>query len=315
MSRKIFTLLGLAVTLTLQASEVKTPRPLQCEHLPNAFLVTDDILSGGTPNGEEGFTELEKIGVKTVISVDGSTPEIDSARQHGIRYVHLPHGYDGIPDLHARTLAKAVRELPGPIYIHCHHGKHRSPASTAVACIGAGLISVREGLQFLNLAGTSQRYVGLYAAVNRATNYPAELLEQMEVTFPELAQITPLARAMVNLEAQFNNLASIGPAHFKQRTNRSETDPAHEAPMLPAHEALMLKEHFAEIMRTAPAEESFEEYRKIIRNSHQLVSQLESHLYRHQFNEATKSELTKTLSSLKRDCRRCHAAYRDRAGG
>ncbi len=34
-----------------------------------------------------------------------------------------------------RKTAKAVRDLPGKIYIHCHHGKHRSAAAAATACV------------------------------------------------------------------------------------------------------------------------------------------------------------------------------------
>ena len=41
-------------------------------------------------------------------------------------------------------IATAVQTLPGPIYIHCHHGKHRSPAASAAACVGAGLIEPAE---------------------------------------------------------------------------------------------------------------------------------------------------------------------------
>ena len=88
---------------------------------------------------------------------------------YGLRYVHLPHGYDGIDQRRARELAKAVRDLPGPIYIHCHHGKHRSPAAAAVACVGAGLLKPDRSLCVLNTAGTSTNYRGLYQAGPRCS--------------------------------------------------------------------------------------------------------------------------------------------------
>ena len=36
------------------------------------------------------------------------------AKKYGMRYVHLPHGYDGIPEERIAELAKAVRDLPQP---------------------------------------------------------------------------------------------------------------------------------------------------------------------------------------------------------
>ena len=32
----------------------------------------------------------------------------------------------------SRHLARAARTLPGPIFVHCHHGMHRGPAAAAV---------------------------------------------------------------------------------------------------------------------------------------------------------------------------------------
>ena len=105
--------------------------------LPNAYRLHPRVISGGQPEGEQAFARLKELGVKTVISVDGARPEVELARKYGLRYVHLPHGYDGVPDERASELAKAVRDLPGPVYIHCHHGKHRSPAAATVACVAA----------------------------------------------------------------------------------------------------------------------------------------------------------------------------------
>src|SRR5262245_58106552 len=116
------------------------PTKVAAAHLPNAYQIHAKVISGGLPEGDTAFQELADLGVKTIISVDGATPDIETAKKHGLRYVHLPHGYDGIPRSRANELAKAVRDLPGPIYIHCHHGKHRSPAAATVACVAAGLV-------------------------------------------------------------------------------------------------------------------------------------------------------------------------------
>ncbi len=115
------------------------------------------------------------MGVRSIVSVDGAKPDVEMARAYGMRYVHLPHGYDGIPPARAESLAKAVSELQGPIYIHCHHGRHRSPAAASVACVSAGLIAADQALDVLKLAGTSKNYIGLYSSVAQATRLDAHL--------------------------------------------------------------------------------------------------------------------------------------------
>jgi protein tyrosine phosphatase (PTP) superfamily phosphohydrolase (DUF442 family) len=99
--------------------------------LHNVFPITDKFYSGSCPEGEAGFGSLRALGVRTVISVDGARPDVELARKHGLRYVHLPIGYDGVPRQQALRIARAVRDLPGPVYLHCHHGKHRGPVTAS----------------------------------------------------------------------------------------------------------------------------------------------------------------------------------------
>jgi hypothetical protein len=97
-------------TATLQV-----PTKIAAEHLPNAYRVHERVISGGLPEEGAAFQELESLGVKTIISVDGARPDVALAKAHGMRYVHLPHGYDGVPNQRMLQLAKAVRELPGQV--------------------------------------------------------------------------------------------------------------------------------------------------------------------------------------------------------
>ena len=127
--------------------------------LPNLHRVTESVYSGGQPEGEFGFQKLSELGIETVISVDGAQPDVESAKKYGLKYVHLPHGYDGIEEEHAAKLAKAVQSF-GQVYIHCHHGHHRSPAAAAVACVGLDQITPGEGRELLEKAGTSPQYKG-----------------------------------------------------------------------------------------------------------------------------------------------------------
>src|SRR5262245_3837035 len=117
---------ALPLLLTPLVIQPAPPGPVKVEApgLPNVYRVTDRLYSGGSPVGDTGFASLQKLGIRTVISVDGVRPDVQRARKHGLRYIHLPIGYDGVPRAKALRLARAVRDLPGPVYLHCHHGKH-----------------------------------------------------------------------------------------------------------------------------------------------------------------------------------------------
>jgi hypothetical protein len=54
---------------------------------------------GSQPGGDASFAALAQQGFRTILSVDGAMPDVDAAARHGLRYVHVPIGYDGIdPD-------------------------------------------------------------------------------------------------------------------------------------------------------------------------------------------------------------------------
>lgn len=106
--------LALAATICTAAETNAAPLPsgvkrLNIPGVHNAFAIGTKLISGGTPETAEGFATLRTLGVKTIISVDGAPPDVEVARQHGIRYVHLPCGYDGISTNRQQLLAKAAR--------------------------------------------------------------------------------------------------------------------------------------------------------------------------------------------------------------
>jgi hypothetical protein len=82
-----------------------------------------------------------------------------------MRYVHLPFGYDGIPAGRVAELARAAATVEGPIFVHCHHGKHRGPAAVGVICLANGSMTVPQAEALLRSAGTSPDYPGLFGAV------------------------------------------------------------------------------------------------------------------------------------------------------
>lgn len=277
------------------------PQRIATDHLPNTVRVHPNVLSGGQPHGEAGFAELRDLGVRTVISVDGAKPDVAAAKEYGLRYVHLPHGYDGIPEERAIELAKAVRDLPGPIYIHCHHGKHRSPAATATACVVAGLIPAIDAHGVLELAGTGPNYRGLYASAENARPVDPQVLDRLKADFPETAELPAMAEAMVAIEHSFDRMQAVAAADWK-------TPPAHPD-VDPAHEALLLREQFTELLRTKDVWTRSESFSALLRESEEAGKQLEQAL--HAEGRVDPPTARAALDRVAANCAACHKAFRD----
>jgi protein tyrosine phosphatase (PTP) superfamily phosphohydrolase (DUF442 family) len=228
------------------AQDSAAPLPLlkkiPSESLPNALQLNARLISGGLPDGEEAFAQLRDLGVKTIISVDGATPDVATAEKHGLRYVHLPHGYDGISPERSLELAKAIRDLPGPIYLHCHHGKHRSPAASATACRALGWLDEQQATEVLQLAGTSPHYLGLFAAVRETKPLEPAQLDRLQVEFRPTVPLPEVAEAMVAMEQHFDRLEQLAAGDWQPLPRHPD--------LKPAHEALLLREQFTELLRT-----------------------------------------------------------------
>jgi hypothetical protein len=295
-----------APVLQEKQAELTGPVKLESKLLPNPIRVHEKVISGGLPESDAAFAELAALGVKTIISVDGAKPDVALAKKHGLRYVHLPHGYDGVPDDKALLLAKAVHDLPGQIYIHCHHGHHRSPAAAAVACIDAGLIPVSDGPKILEVAETSPNYRGLFESTKNSRPRTKEELAKVPADFPEIAKLPPMAQAMVQVEHAHDHLKALQ----ANKWQKLESQPA----LVPAHEALLLREHFTELLRTAEVKKQPEGFQKLMAESETAGHELEAALLAWEKQGRTgepPAKVTAALARVTKSCKDCHVKYRD----
>jgi protein tyrosine phosphatase (PTP) superfamily phosphohydrolase (DUF442 family) len=287
----------LIMTLLSLLSESPLPVRVEARSLPNLIRVTDQVYSGGLPDGDSGFEELRRLGIKTVISVDGAKPDIASAERSGLRYVHLPHGYDGIPTARAHEIARALRDLPTPIYIHCHHGKHRSPAAAGVGCVEAGLIDMAHAKALLRLAGTGKNYRGLHTAVDLARPVDHQTLDRADHSFPPVAEIPPLAARMVVMDQLFEQLDNLQKKSFPG-SREVENDPPHLA--------LLLQEEYMETARLEETARHPKAFRDLL-----AVGQEQARLIVEDLNANRSAEASRRLLTLKQNCAACHEQFRD----
>jgi len=289
-----------------QSLETFEPFKTNAKHLPNAIQIHSKVISGGQPEGEKGFRELKELGIKTIVSVDGAKPNVSLAKKYGLRTVHLPHGYDGIGLERSAELAKAVKDLDGPIYIHCHHGKHRSPTAAAVACVSAGFIEPKSALGILQLAGTNRNYRGLFESVANAKRMEDGVLEALQAEFPEVAKLPPMAEAMVELDRTHDHLKQFSNACWAQLPAHPDLDPAHEA--------LLLREHFTEMLRLEIVAKKPAAFGRLLRESEADAQSLEGSIrqWNRSVNTApTPANVVEPFDRITSNCTSCHRQFRD----
>ncbi|TWU39137.1 hypothetical protein Q31b_42210 [Novipirellula aureliae] len=281
------------------------PRTLNADFVPNPVQVHPKVISGGLPENADAFRKLSERGVKTIISVDGMKPDLAAAKQWGLRYIHLPHGYDGISEVRIRELAKAVRDLDGIVYIHCHHGKHRSPAAASAACVAAGLISPDDAATVLRIAQTNPGYRGLYESVAQTKPLDTKILDQMLPNFPEVARVAGIVEGMVALDQTHHHLKQIMAANWQTPADHPDLDPPHVA--------LLLREHFTELLRDESEDSQSVDFRRFLTESESAARDIEHLLagVRSEDAEETSSRLDHAMKAIEQNCKACHVAYRD----
>ncbi|MFO1064654.1 MAG: hypothetical protein U0892_12390 [Pirellulales bacterium] len=281
---------------TAQDFEIK---PLKTsDHLHNVWQLSPRILSGSEPMGDEAFRELAQLGVQTILSVDGLAPDVKGAAKYGLRYVHIPFGYDGIPEESRLALTRAARDIKGKIYVHCHHGKHRGPAGAAVLCRADDGRSREAAAKILKAAGTSSDYAGLYRDVAGYTVPPAD------AKLPPLQAVQSTktaAQEMAELDRDFDATKPLMTSLLKSPTE----DVA--AARAATEKMTLIHEHFLEFERRLPAGADADLKSQVGEAKKTTESMIEE-LKRTMINREVADGLWKKVES---SCARCHAAHRN----
>lgn len=261
--------------------------------LPENFTnVCNGVYTGSEPQGLVAFGALAELGVQTVVSVDGSPPDIEGCGAHGMRYVHIAFGYDGVPLGAQRSLARVLESAEAPFYIHCHHGRHRGPAAAAIVALIKGDFEHDDAEALLTRAGTSRDYAGLWRDVRE---FSIERLGSKP--FPalvEVAQRVPLVESMAAIDRLFDQLQLDAKGEWAEASASLEN-------------AVVLREEVRESRRLLDGSDEYPDgFYDAFEESEKLALTLEAHLRSSEFLEATVS-----LKALKKNCVQCHRNYRD----
>lgn len=293
---------------TAPISPAQTPPPTTATNAPidapgllNVVAYGPSVWSGSAPVGDAGFATLKAWGVQTVISVDGAAPDLTRASANGIRYVHLPIGYDGFDDARKLQLVRAVRDLPKPIYIHCHHGKHRSAGAAATIAVSLGWLTTEAALARMKISGTAPNYTGLYACTASASLLSATTIDQASPEFPSITRPNGLVDAMLTIDDTNDRLTAIEHAGWKVPTDHSD--------LVPVAEAAALADHLRLLAASPEIAARPTSFRDLLAKSQSIAQRLEDQLST--VPSGDPARLSADMQALQATCKECHASARN----
>jgi len=275
--------------------EIKLNRPQGETQLPQNFRsFGNEIYAGAEPDSLSDFVALKQRGVATIVSVDGAKPNLQLARRFGMNYVHIPIGYDGVNEDQSYSLVRVAREAKRPIYVHCHHGRHRGPTAAALICLEGGAVSVNRAQSLMNKSGVSKDYAGLWKSIS-AFESPSDGV-QLPVLF-ETYPLDDLVSTMAKMDRILDGL--------KQSEAIGWQTPQHDPDQNPAQMALLIREWFHELARN-PQEGHAVSMLEQLHNAEKISRDLE-----HALKVGDSDAITRSFGELKQSCSQCHSSYRD----
>ena len=270
--------------------------------LHNVVAFHEGFYSGGVPEGDAAFDSLAALGVKTIISVDGAETDVDRATSRGMTYIHLPIGYHGFEEARKLQLVRATRDAmdSGSVYIHCHHGKHRSAGAAAAVAVSLGWMTNQQAYARMKVSGTADSYPGLYACAASAGMLSAAVIDAVPADFPSRDLPKGMVRGMIDIDTAMDHLKAIERARWQAPEDHPDLAPASEAGKLAD---LLRYLETDRVTRSKPAG-----FVALLRESSGRAATLETMLVEGKSDPLVLSSQFKLVAD---SCKDCHARYRD----
>jgi len=275
--------------------------PLSFKDLSNVVFYQDDLISGCKPEGKEGLASLRELGVKTLICVDGVAPNVALATEFEINTVHLPWKYNAPTDeqiLNVTTVFARGRTV-GNVYIHCHHGKHRSAAAAAVASIALGEMTLEQAIQRMHISQTSQEYTGLWDAVEHTTRIPIEAIEKNKKEFQSIVKPEGMLDLMITMDEALDTLELLQENKWDSALEeRSIVSAAEAGTIVESYRMLQLSEE----VNSLPVD-----FETLLVNALHQANGLEDSL----LQSLPPKKLDAHFEKVKQSCVACHSVFRN----
>lgn len=329
----LLTFLGIAACAVLPGSDHKTTRvevppplvlqssayeaaelvqlpgvaPGEFPGLHNVFALSASIISGSEPHGRAALEQIADWGVRTVLSVDGKVPDAETAEELGMRYVHIPIQYNGIDEDELLRISKTFRELEGPFYVHCFHGRHRGPAAAAIGRVVLDGLSREQAIaEMRQWCATASKYEGLYSTVATAELPSDVATAALDYDFPTAHQFDGMRGVMIEMVRKWDLVKS-------SESRDWEPDPEHPdvVPMQEAVQLHQLYESFAALDEAAAWQDDFRAHLELGRAGAEDLMRALSSIEEDGRSEERVQEAFDAFDRIAESCASCHATYRN----
>ncbi|MBL8747841.1 MAG: cytochrome c [Planctomycetes bacterium] len=287
-----------AATPSIAAPSTNQTQPVQMEGLHNVVTYAPAMVCGGVPEGEEGLHTLAAMGIKTIVSVDGATPDAAGAERLGMRYVHLPISYDTVTPARQKELAQAIASTEGPIYMHCHHGKHRSAAALGSALVLAGKLTPEQATERMGVSGTAKEYKGLWKAVAEAKPIDAAQLKVDPATLPRISKVSGMVATMSEIDLVFDLV--------KQAQKAKWQVPKDHPDLVATKESKRLHDLYAGLQKDPDSQKMPADYQAWLEEEIANTRALDAAI-----RGGDTAAADKLFDVVGKSCKTCHTKYRD----
>jgi hypothetical protein len=159
--------------------------------------------------------------------------------------------------------------------------------------------------QWLRAAGTSTNYPGLYKTVREFKKRTTAEVKALCSDLPEVARVSGLVDAMVEIDNTLENLKAIRTANYQA--------PKEHPDMQPPNEVVILWEHYREAQRLPDAANYGGDFLQRLKSAEEEAKAAEQLLREFATKPSVdlRSRLDAAFDAMGKSCASCHKAHRN----
>jgi protein tyrosine phosphatase (PTP) superfamily phosphohydrolase (DUF442 family) len=114
------------------ATALKWAQPLELPGVPNFYKVSDDLYRGAQPSSQ-GMKQLQKMGIKTIVSLRAFSSDRDELEGVELTYEHVKVNAWNPESIDVVRFLKIVTDSNNtPVFVHCLQGSDRTGTMCAI---------------------------------------------------------------------------------------------------------------------------------------------------------------------------------------
>lgn len=118
--KQIFTILCCLLAAVVYAAE-----PVTIDGVENSYRISEDLYRSAQPE-REGFTALQKLGVRSVLNLREFHKDTRKARHTQLHLMAYPVAAGEVTAADVENCLALIAGAPKPVLVHCWHGSDRT---------------------------------------------------------------------------------------------------------------------------------------------------------------------------------------------